>query len=390
MKIRRIDLEAVVWGIIVSHTSYIYINSLIISNYSNIRMIFGIIALLFFSLRHIKILFNENKRFNLLLCFFSIATMLSTIHYSGTNGYFYSVILFIISVITPFLYAQFLNYYNLTKVGCKTIFWCLLIYCVASDIMMYVSPMVDVPWYIAEYYLLGNKFQVSYTHLFMIGFYAISYTDYHKISIKVILLAVFTIAVARFTECSTMVVGGVLFIVLYVSWNRLQFLLQKEITVFIVILVACFLLLVNSALLTIPEIQHIIVDVLNEDLSLTGRMDAYIKIVPMLSNHWLLGFGLDKNMSVSFSNLGIANAQNGLIDSVVSFGIVGTSLMLMMLMSAIKLGKNRSHKTFFIIIYILIILSTVETTMNLKFYTVMSFLAFGWDKIVATDDFEPV
>ena len=145
------------------------------------------------------------------------------------------------------------------------------------------------------------------------------------------------------------------------------------------------LLIVNSAILNVPAISNFITNVLGKDITLTGRMGAYARFFLMMRGHYLIGYGLDHNYWIclrgltSNSLLPIYNAQNGVFDSMVSCGVIGTAMIFALAYAMIKKGKEKSNYAFLSGIYIFGIVSMVEVTLNLKFIILLAFVGLAWE-----------
>ncbi|MDY4813848.1 MAG: O-antigen ligase family protein, partial [Ruminococcus sp.] len=141
------------------------------------------------------------------------------------------------------------------------------------------------------------------------------------------------------------------------------------------------ILLISSAILKIPAISYIIQNLLNKSSDLTGRLDIYTRIFIIMKDSPLWGVGRDNNYAYSLQYALAGNVQNGLLDSIVSFGIIGTAFMLVILVLSIKKGKKRDNLAFKAYLFVFIVLSMVEVTFRLYFLVLLAMIAFGSEKV---------
>lgn len=210
--------------------------------------------------------------------------------------------------------------------------------------------------------------------------------------IVLVMLLVESIVVALSVNCTTGMISFFIFALLIVTKDRIYSIVEKP-TFFVLLTIGLDLLLVvNSAVLSIPVISNFITNTLGKDITLTGRMGAYARFFLMMSGHYLLGYGLDHNYWVclkgltSNSLLPIYNAQNGIFDSIVSYGLIGTILVFLVSCEMIKKGRKKSDYAFLCGIYVFGMLSMVEVTLNLKFIILLAFVGLAWEKEKVQDN----
>ena len=167
-----------------------------------------------------------------------------------------------------------------------------------------------------------------------------------------------SIAVALSVNCTTGMISFFIFALLMVTKDRIYSIVEKPAFFVLLTIGLDLLLVINSAVLSIPVISNFITNTLGKDITLTGRMDAYARFFFMMSRHYLLGYGLDHNYWVclkgltSNSLLPIYNAQNGIFDSIVSYGLIGTIVIFLVSCEMIKKGRKKSDYAFLCGIYV--------------------------------------
>lgn len=242
-------------------------------------------------------------------------------------------------------------------------------------------------------YLVGNKFNVCYTHLYLLLFFCATHNLNRKRN-RIVLIGflVESIAVALSVNCTTGMISFFIFALLMVTKDRIYSIVEKPAFFVLLTIGLDLLLVINSAVLSIPVISNFITNTLGKDITLTGRMDAYARFFFMMSRHYLLGYGLDHNYWVclkgltSNSLLPIYNAQNGIFDSIVSYGLIGTIVIFLVSCEMIKKGRKKSDYAFLCGIYVFCMLSMVEVTLNLKFIILLAFVGLAWEKEKVQDN----
>lgn len=127
--------------------------------------------------------------------------------------------------------------------------------------------------------------------------------------------------------------------------------------------------------MTLPIVQYIVVDVLGEDLTLTGRLSMYEKLGDVLTECPLYGFGIGNAPLTTFMYGVGENAQNGLFNMFIESGFIGTTAYLI---AAILLIKHTEGNHFYFpiiaFIYMMLLLSTIEVTFTTYFTAIMIIL----------------
>lgn len=115
---------------------------------------------------------------------------------------------------------------------------------------------------------------------------------------------------------------------------------------------------------------------MHEDITLTGRINIYQNVFTLLAMNPWIGFGAENNYMMSHTVAMGGNTQNGVADVIVSYGIIGAVLILVIMLLAMKhLGQYKS-RSFVVLMYTFIIVSAVEITLGKDFLVVLAMLAF--------------
>ncbi len=380
MKIKKTDLYIIVLGLIILHLAFINISVSHISGYMNVRVALAIIGAIMLIKYGRMFLNSQYNNLNVVLLLWAFSALLSPFIYKRghINPQYIQSIVFTLSVVETFFYFQVAHFNGKSRLALEVVCRGFIFYCLLSDILMFAIPskFYALAGRGADY-LIGNKFLMSYAHIFMLAFWNVFHYDMKK-SKKLwfnVIGITWTLYISSYTECTTAVVGVLVYAIMMVIGERFGEFYKKPIVVFGVLGISDSLLILNTAIMSIPAVYNLITNILHEDLTFNLRLQAYAKLLNMIQTSPWFGFGIENNYPVSMQFLNIANAQNGLFDNMVSFGLVGTILMLVLFYKDMKSAEGVKCFSIWALVYTLIIMSTVETTLNLRFYTVLAVLA---------------
>ncbi len=288
----------------------------------------------------------------------------------GAIGLSYSIY-FVIKFLMFILYFEYLSINNGSKLFLKYLFPFLLVFVMLSDIngFIYVSEGIGG-------YKTGNKFYICYLNIFLVTIYLLKngiteFSKRRKSFIKTLLIITFLLSIK--TECTTMIIGT-LFYYAMLFWYSKRHIYKLYKPVFFLMCLFCFDILffiLVPAILELPFVQYIVVDILGENLTLTGRLIIYEQIGTVLEDCPLYGFGLgNSNLTTLRYDVG-PNAQNGLLNYFIELGLLGTFLFFGLLQLMIVKAKtyNESYPVI-CFIYMMILLSSVEITFSTYFMSI--------------------
>ena len=347
-----------------------------IDNYNSIRYLFSIILLLPLLLNMKKLLNLVNKKIVLLMLIyfaFVILSALINIKYTPSllrTSTFYCLIF--LEIFLVFLLACKKESFNYCI---KTLFFFSIIYLIINDILIIFSPNMFMES--GEYYLVGNKFSVSYLHLQTILLYLTerSTKDNNKktllINFPTLALFVVTVFITQKIDCMTGTIGLILILLLFCLSKRILY--NSKFIVIMAILSTLFAFSYDM-LLSNHTIQKFIVNILDRTLTLTGRTEIYQNIPNILSGHYLFGYGYGQSYNVWMNAIHMPNSQNGIIDLIVETGLSTTIILFFIICNIFKLLNNVKCDNYkqnimpvVIMIYIYLILSAFEITIGLPF-----------------------
>ena len=151
-------------------------------------------------------------------------------------------------------------------------------------------------------------------------------------------------------------------------------IVYNEKAILLSVLFCTFLSFWFSKLVTYSFVQYVVVDILGEDLTLTGRLGIYEILLEAMAQNPLWGWGQGNGMSFLGYFFSTPNAQNGLFNYITDYGIIGAGLLLCLLYTVCKRVQDEQSYPLLALIFTFIILSSVEITFNLQFITYIMML----------------
>lgn len=221
-------------------------------------------------------------------------------------------------------------------------------------------------------FLLGNKFTCTYLHIIWLILFAYIYSYHIKhFKTQFIIYSSIMIVITYFYDCSTSMVAVITITICVFIKNMLKRILKKS-WILPVILVAADLAFVflNQIILKWDISKFIIVDLLQRDMTLTTRTAIYEMVLIPLSLRPIWGFGCYNTYAVVPALMPYPNLQNGILNSILEIGIIGTFFYVIALYALIKksniLQKNSVYSNFYFMIFILsfIVISLVEVNID--------------------------
>lgn len=242
------------------------------------------------------------------------------------------------------------------------------LYILISDLLMLAIPSLYSSH--GNTYFVGNKFTLGYLHLFLLGFFCYRYRYNLNRTVKLGVIKKTTIVLwlivgtAIFiniqTACSTALVS--VFIILVLLLFRFTFDAKKWI---IILGVSDTILLAFSTIVMWKPFQYLIVNVLGESLDLHDRLRIYQDVIPLILKNPIWGYGARNVYNLLFFSIQAPNAQNGILNNIVQFGIVGTVLLVLTLFIMLSKGKNCDDcAAIWILVIWLTIISAIEITIS--------------------------
>ncbi len=357
--------------ILLYHVTFIYFPNW--QGYYSFKYFVLLIVGIFLILK-IRVFFNkEYYIINIFVLFYLIFILISSfinrdLHVTR-NTFLVGGVFFLI-IIECYLLFEYFSICGQTKKLILILYYLTLFYVILTDTILLLFPNLHIKH--GMYYLIGNKFSVSYLHLQLIVLFAqkIQFDNYVKLNKKIIfiLYSLLTFFICYTVECSTGIVALFFLIIGLVFHKELENLLIKPKTIIFTLLFFTTMLFIFSSILDNAFIKYIIVDILHEDITLTGRMTIYAIIGEILKGHYILGYGMGSSFEVMMNFMHAPNTQNGLLECILEQGILSTSLLIIIIYSIFKkANKKKSNVISIYMIYIYVFLSCIEITLDKSF-----------------------
>lgn len=382
MRIKKSKLKLFIDTILMVFGAFLYLSDKYIVNYAWIQR--GVILFLFFMLApYLKVLCKKRYLLvNLILLFVMSSAIISG--WINRDGYAHSFtvgLTFAVQVFLATWYIESVIERGMLHIGINYFFRIVFIICLLSDIVMIVAPYrISHSWgEFSYYYLIGNKFDISYLHIILLFLYTLKnwmfYGKIYKNKKNFIVLMIIALAVSIYTECATAIVGLLVFLVVLL----VDIFKPKGMLCSIIYLGLCnILLIVNYSIINTSVIRYVIENILHESVELTGRQGIYLKYLKIFTINPIFGAGLDNNYALSMEFTGAADMQNGMLDIYLSYGIVGAILFIILYcltIYSIQKLNSKISQSFFAIIIMFVTLSAIEITFRIQMYII---LLFSW------------
>lgn len=357
--------------------------------YDKIRTI-SVFILFFMLIGHIKVFFQRNV--DIVLNSAVLLFMIEVIYSSHINsGYatsrFYASLQFAGGVAETFFVFEYIQYISRVDLSKKVLYYWTLFYCVLSDILSIINPSV---YGTADSFLIGNKFQISYLHIMLLVFWGMCNEKRLKDRKLVAIIHIaWAGAISFYTECSTALIGILIACVIWMLKDKILIVLEKWRNAFILLAICDSLLLVNTAVLSNKYVSYFIQNVLGKDATLTGRLRIYSVIQKAITQNIWFGHGFENNHTATMQVISAANAQNGILDCMISYGLAGVILLGVIMALSLVRGKQKTGFFPYIMVYTFIVISMVEITLNREFIFFVAMIATCWQYVEREGDNEP-
>jgi len=261
-------------------------------------------------------------------------------------------------------------------------FWLLLAVSMANDISVFLSPLHRAE----TEYVLGNKFITGYTHMLLIGLYAVllsrksGYVRYNWGLFWVLLVE--SAIVVTTADTMTATIGLVIVAAMAVLLPKTAAKVLSIGVVAAAVLVAInVIFFATGMLLDNPYVQHFVTEILGRSLNLTGRTQIYDNLGFIVQMSPYVGWGYGS--PVVSEVVGYGNAQNGIMELLVRYGIVGTVgflLVIIVLLPTLKSSAPIKDSGFVKgcvgVLYGMFVVSLVEIPFGgTVFYLMISFIS---------------
>lgn len=329
-----------------------------------ITKILAVVLVLIFLISNLNIkkLFNLSMPFAMSVCISSVAAYLHKINTFGNifNGILYGVIFYCIC--TMLIYCREKNYVHkfIDRFYAMT-----AVYIFFSMVSILLNrPAYDSP----AIYFVGNKFATSYLFMLFTVLFGIKYVDLDKGNYTWIYyaLSIATVFLSGYIYCSTAVVSSLVLPAIPLIPKTLRKTICNTKGIMLAGSISVLVILIIEIVLNNQQIRYFIRDILRESLTLTGRLQIYKALPKIISERLLLGYGYGNG--VVRDAVGYGNAQNGELDMLVNYGIIGCTALLWTIYKCTNKQIENGYWRMYVMTYAMLAASIVEISLGYEFF----------------------
>lgn len=225
-------------------------------------------------------------------------------------------------------------------------------------------------------YLIGNKFSVSFIHLFLA---CLIYYKYFNTNKKIVYWAMFvySIGITILIQCTTGTLTLLVAIFMLLIPIKAMMVVVNRTVLALSLAIGNILIWGSYAIFQTPFIQQIVVNVFHKSSDMTGREKLYDAVLLLVADKPVLGYGY--NSDIFRVMFGYGNSQNGVFNIVIQAGIVGAVLYFGALYIALRAKtKNMGSYAFFVFLYAMAVGSAIEINLgNIFILGVASLFAYN-------------
>ncbi len=314
---------------------------------------------------------------------FSIVIFISVIYLNISSTVLFNAILYFLQFFMIFVLTNYLTHkYGLERC-IKAYMGATIILTLAMDISILGNIEFDpLRYQNLSSYIFGNKFMVAYLHIQTLGLasaYKVIKKNNKKMGVNKIwwfLYAIYSIFICSKVDCNTGMIGLVILgiFLLFPLTDKIKKFLSKPFNILIIMIIANILIIGGKFVLESSFVQYIIVEVLHEDLTLTGRTAIYEMLYNIISQKWLLGYGYNSDTITKL--IGYGNAQNGILQYALDCGLIGCFVFGLNWYICIKKaeGQEKNIWPIFCLMYAFIVCSLVEVSFKFNFMIILAIM----------------
>ena len=255
-----------------------------------------------------------------------------------------------------------------------TFFWMLLIAAAANDATVIASSVHEAD----TEYLLGNKFAVGYIHMLLLGLYATllakrkGYLRYNW-GLFWLIFAESIIVIYRADTMTCMLGLVAVAVISPLIPKRLSSKLSSGVACVATLIGINVVFFGTGMMLENEFVRYFITEVLGRNLNLTGRTAIYDELGMIIQMSPYVGWGYGSSVVSQF--VGSGNAQNGIMELLVTYGVIGTLGFLCVLIALLPGRKNINNPAahgLVAVLYGMFFASLVEISFGIMFYLMLS------------------
>lgn len=245
------------------------------------------------------------------------------------------------------------------------------VYCLLSIVSVLISGTTKSG--VETYYWFGTKFMTSYLFLFWLMLYRlINVEKINKNQRDKFIYLLFSIAVILFIyylNCGTTFLASIFLFVDQFFSDRIRDFLKKPVMVLTSMCLAGMFPYIYNLILSNSYVQKVFFIFLGKSSTLTGRTVIYDKLVYIISNRPIWGYGYQNEAVKYFVSENFGNVQNAIAQWTVDYGIIGLIILFFYSFYCLRRASRNDYLNgWYTILYAFIICSTVEVSFNFFFF----------------------
>ncbi len=220
------------------------------------------------------------------------------------------------------------------------------------------------------YYFVGNKFATGYLFIQLAALFWIRY--YEKFNKRIfwkalfIVISVLCILVSKWIYCTTSMIAAIFMLAYLLVPGAFRKFVQNGKFVLLSIFITTAMITAFQAIMSIPQIQHFVVDIFGEGLNINGREKIYLNAISIITNNKWLGYGYGNTIVTKI--VGYGNIQNGFFQIIVNYGIIGLVIFLGLVYKCSSGHVSEKYDGLYGLLYAMIVASIVEISFDYNFY----------------------
>ena len=228
-------------------------------------------------------------------------------------------------------------------------------------------------------YLLGNKFISAYMLIFLLSLYGATHPMDTQISkFKYYFLSGFSIVLCLYIRSITALLCIVFVLIASIFQKQVSKIISNPKVLISSMIASAGVVFIFDLLLSMPFINNLVFNVFGKSTSIFGRQVIYNEYLKELihNGRFMIGSGYNNSTILVMSNGVFGNAQNGLMEHFVAYGVLGVFAILFTSYQCLE-KKNVNESSYFLLLttYAMIIAATVEVTINWFFFMSLFLIA---------------
>lgn len=327
--------------IILSFFSFITPNSIVKNNaLNNMAIILSVLCLALLIVQTIKHKIKIDYTF-VVLILWRISILLPTIFHSGEIikwGYQ--------SVVFVGIYLLIKNYIN-NQSTIKIIYRMLFIYILINILVGIILPDGIFPEYGIHFLGIRTRFtEYSIALIYVSMLYYECFTEKNRKNKRMKNISIILAFINIFSQwIATGIIVSALIFIIYILLKKIKDLNKIYIFLFLILIIIT-INIINGNLL---NIFSGLFEILNKDITLTGRTIIWNNAIHFLKDYFWIGYGYINDGNIIIYAGGLWQAHNTLLQSMCECGLIGTLLFLMLVLKQGKPYNNTNNKNIIVL-----------------------------------------